>query len=260
MGGSTKLVVTTVNDDRAGREIYIAIDPRCIWQTSLDIAITLAECLKVGIFAQLVSNNLLRQVAQLPFTTEILVSSGEEREFHSATVAAVEERKHRGVSQLLEQRAGLRRVSFRLETASEDLTLNVALEKRQDCFLPPLRSPAKPRGGNRGIYAVNWVYDNCAASERCLRLLQELIGAGLTRQVNLFANKPLPRQVISALVDCGARVCWVNSASGDELLAKLQSGQDADLLILPASYSAQIGDDKLRELNQHCSAPILVIA
>ncbi len=58
-----------MSNDTPEREIYIVIDPQRVRHTSLEAAILLAERLKAGINARLISDELLREVARRPFTT-----------------------------------------------------------------------------------------------------------------------------------------------------------------------------------------------
>ena len=255
--------VTNMNDERPVREIYVAIDPHRVRQRSLDIAVLIAERLQAGLLARLIADSTLHEVARLPFATEILATSGVERHFQFHAMQERESRQGAALVKLLAQRAEPRRVSLRLEQGSDSVSLLVLLEGRKDLFLPaisPVAMSARSKRRSATINVVTWLYDGSTASERCLKLLLELAGAGLGHQVNLCAVAPVPRQLLLALAEKGIRVCWMAGEGDEALVAKLAAGCESDLLLLTASYATRLGEAGLNDLNRRSGAPILVMA
>ncbi len=251
-----------MTDAAAPREICVAIDPWGIRLGSLEIAVLIAERLNAGLRGLLVGDQLLHQVAQLPFTTEVLVHTGEERNLAQESLTSSQHKNLQLIAKMLEQATRARQVSFRLEVDRDILPLGVLLRQQQDLFLPARRRPATPPrklGGIRQLPAVKWVYDGSPASQHCLALLEQLIAAGITRTVYLIGQRAVPSQVLADLSARGARVCWVNCGAGLDILRQLTRGPEADLILLPASFSELIGDARVEDINRFSSCPMLVV-
>ena len=249
-----------MNERRSGRDLYVVIDPHRVRLGSLELAVVLAERLQVAVAAELVSDEVLKQVARLPFTTEISLSSGRERNLGAVAIDSDESRTSDRIRRTLEQRAQQLRVAIRVEHSAAPMSVSLTLEQR-DVFLPALRQAREWRGRRREVptlHTVKWVWDHCPPAQRCFELLRSLTRAGLTRRIYIYSNKAVPAHLLSELAAGGARVYWI-STTAESLLDKLGSGMDVDLLLLPASFCAEIGDARLADLNRRSVAPLLVV-
>ncbi len=253
----------TESADNGTREICVAIDTGSVDPRSLEMAVLLAERLKRGLRGLFVSPSSLHLVAQLPFTTEVVKTTGEEREL----LAEVLELKHRQkcahIQRLLEEQASHRRIRFRVDTVGEeDAPIALLLADRQDVLLPPTRRRFAVIAGSAAdnLRRVKWVYDESEASQRTLRLLRQLVAAGQIKTLYLIATCGVPRQVLAELSAAGVRVCWVHVRDDRELLARIRSGPEADLTLVPGTLVARIGETRLAAVNRETVSPVLIIA
>ena len=138
--------------------------------------------------------------------------------------------------------------------------MSALVSEQQDLYLPPGRAGlGRSRFRPGSMHTVKWVYDGSAATGRCLTLLEELISRGLLKRVLLLARCPVPRQVLADLGKRGAHVYWMHADHAQSLLQQLKGGAEADLILVPASYSSALGEKALSDLNAVSSVPILVV-
>lgn len=244
------------------RELCIAIDPHGISRASLNTAIILAERFKIGLFGLFISDDRLHRVAQLPFTTEVVISTGEERELLAEAVELVNQRSLMAIRNLFEQIALPQKQRFRLEVSSAGLSLRLLLENRQDLFLPARKKRFRTANQQslEPLKRVKWVYDGSEACERARLLLLELVHAGMTQEVLLLPRCAAPRQTLAELSRAGARIYWLEYAGGTELAQQLKTPPHGDLLLLPASSVDGLGERDLQEINLISTSAVLVVA
>lgn len=242
------------------REICLAIDPYGANRGSLHSAMLLAEKLKAGIYGLLVANERLHQVAQLPFTTEVLVCSGDEREFCAANLELMQRQKLVAIRAAIAELARQRQVAVRLEEAVSHFSLQLLLT-HQDVLLPSARKVDKPKTLGRGesLQMVKWVYEASPAGERSFALLKELVVSGLTRRVFFWGSSAVPQAHLNELTSAGAKVYWVNVGAGGDMLAQLRQPPAADLLLLPASLLDHIDEQALLAFGLAYGAPVLLV-
>jgi len=242
------------------KEICIAIDPSGINQNSLCVAVLIAEKLNTGIYGLLVDNGLM-QVAQLPFTTEVLVSCGDERELATDRVNIFHHNCLMTINRLMEQSARQRQVRYRMEAVGSLSSLHLVLTRGQDLFLPALKKRVHfplPTDVEQ-LRTVKWVYDGSAECERSLALLEELVKAGITRTIFLLSTCAVPRRVIAELSGYGAKVFWTHSATDNDLFVKLAGGPLAGLILLPGSLLSILGERELLAINRATTSALLVV-
>lgn len=253
----------TESGDNGTRDICVAIDPGSVDPRSLEMAVLLAERLKRGLRGLLVSPSSLHSVAQLPFTTEVVRTTGEERELLAEVLELQHRQKRARVQRLLEEQALHRRIRFRVESVGEeDVPIGLLLAERQDVLLPPTRRRFAVITGSAAdnLRRVKWVYDDGEESRRALELLLQLVAAGQISTVYLIATCGVPRQLLAQLSAAGVRVCWVNVRDDRELLYRIKSGPEADLTLVPGNLVARIGEDRLAAVNRETVSPVLIIA
>ena len=242
------------------QELCVAFDSGTINRRSLALAVLLAERFKRGIRGVVVEKTYLRAVAELPFTTEIVRSTGEERQLLSEALDEQSRRIRLQLEKMLGQSAALRRVRFRVEVApGERAPLSMFLAEHHDVFLPAA-SQQRWHFPADHLESVKWVYDGSEQSLRALGLLHQLAEARQTRKVYLIATCAVPRSVIAGLSAAGARVFWVTVAGEKGLMGQLASAPAADLVIVPGSIVDSAVEQQLAEISRTAPAPILVIA
>lgn len=246
------------NNPRHG-DICIAIDPMGVSQFSIAIAVLLAEKLNTGLYGLLLGNDLLHTVAQLPFTTEILVATGDERELASEKLHRQYQRSLEHIKQLVERSAAPRQVRCQLEISEGHMSLDLILEHQPVLFLP---SPEKRRPGHdaRGRKSsVKWVYDGSEASQHCFDLLKALIGEKIVDRVFLVGKSAVPEGILSEFSALGARVFWMNLV-GDDVGNLLRSTPEVELIVIPRPLCALMGEKELVAINRATSASVIVVS
>ncbi len=225
-------------NDQGRREILVPIDIYGIDQGTLEALVMMAERLGSGLYGLFIQDMLLREVAELPFTTEVVRVTGEERALRSDLL----ERRSRELVLSVESRfnhyATSRKISCRFDYAEGRCSLNELLERGCDVFFPARRRPGPVASGD--YRRVKLVYDAGPESVRAVDIVHALICNGHTREVVLIATRGVPRELVSGLVEAGVRVYIDYEATAvggvEQLLFRRPAG---DLLLLPRSL---IGD------------------
>jgi len=241
-------------------EICIAIDPMGINSLLIGIAVLLAEKLKTGIYGLFVGNDSLQNVAQLPFATEIHLATGDERVLAADSLRALYQKNIERTKLLVAHSAAARQVGLRFDISDGQISLDVVLEHQTVFFMPaPARrysTGAKPHTGQPG--SVKWVYDGSEASMRSFELIKALIAENIVHKVFLAGKSAVPTNVFTELAAQGARVFWM-SLTGDDVSACLRAYPEVDLIVVPRTVSAQIGEKQLMAINRATSAAVLVV-
>lgn len=118
------------------RTILIPIDAHGVDRPSLETLVGIARELDRGLLALVLENTRLRQVAQLPFTTEVVLAGAGERNLLPEDVGA-QSSGTRYIRQTLADLAKQSRVSVDFESAAGEMLDTAMLrEGRSDIFLP----------------------------------------------------------------------------------------------------------------------------
>lgn len=259
---TTVTAMTTNSDSQISdddREICVTLDAGAINRHSLAVAIMLAERFKSGLRGVLVEHTYVRAVALLPFATEIVRSTGEERRLLSESLEKQSLRDRALLERLLAQSAAPRRVRYRIESApGERPSLAAFLASHRDVFLPAARVQRRPLPTDR-VDSVKWVYDGSEQSARALMLLRQLMESGKTLKVYLLATCAVPRSLVAELTGAGARVFWVNIHSENSLIAQLVSAPVVDLVVVPGGLVDEPMEKQLVEAGRSMPSPILIV-
>lgn len=223
-----------VTSDQGRREILVPIDIYGIDQETLEALVMMAERLGSGLFGLFIRDMLLQQVAELPFTTEVIRATGEERALQSDHLERRSRELRLSVESRFNQYVSTRKISCRFDYAEGRRSLNELLEQGCDVFFPARRRAGPVAGGN--YRRVKLVYDAGPESVRAVDIVHALIRNGHTREVVLIATRGVPRVLVSGLVEAGVRVYIdyeATVAGGVEQL--LFRRPASDLLLLPRS-------------------------
>lgn len=224
------------------------------------IAVLLAEKLNTGLHGFLLGNDPLHSVAQLPFTTEILVATGDERELAAETLHNQYQKNLEYIKQLVEQSAVPRQVRCRLEISPEHMPLDLILEHQAVLFLP---SPEKRRPARAARMShkssVKWVYDGSEASLHCFDLLKALIAEKVVDKVFLVGKSAVPEGILTEFSALGARVFWTSLGS-DDVGALLRSSPDVELIMIPRPFCAHIREKELAAINRSTQASVIIVS
>lgn len=248
--------------DTRRREILVPIDIRGINRTALEAVVTMAQRLDTSLLGLFVEDIFLQQVAELPFTTEVVRSSGAERDLYADTL----KRRNRELVYTVEARfsefATSRRVRFRFDYTSGRRT-PAALE-RSDCdiFFPGRRTPRGARHAVQGEYyhRVKLVYDDSPQSQRALEILHALVKNGHTREIFVIAERRVPRTLLSGLAESGARVYLDNTGlSEHNRLQRMLGNPACDLVLLPRDSIASTPRDVLESAFERAAGSVLLL-
>lgn len=229
------------------REIWAAIDIRRLNPGALETVVLVAERVRAGVLGLLVEDDLLRQVAELPFATEVVRSTGEERQLYAGGIRAESERLVAAAQQLLGQLSQARQVSCRFDIRREKPLVRTLITQASDIVLT---SPAAAHSTilHKGtLQRVKLFYDSSEQALRALDMLKGLLQAGLTHVVYLISPQAIPTGLLMELQSLGARVYLIHlAADSQSLLQHLIDGPAANLQLLPASLADAIDDRALQ--------------
>lgn len=240
----------SASNTAVSREICIAFDSREISADTLDTIVLLAQRLNTGLMGLFMEDLLLQQVAALPFTTEVVKSTGEERGLFADALKQRAEQHLAKLRQKLMDASQAQQVQCRFDVRQDMTTVRSLFSASYDIYLPARKKsqPLNTRRGNKFAFdTVKLFFDGGPQSFRALDLVNQLLTSGMTRSVYLVTDRTVPASLITELASQGARV-YLNHTHGDtaSLLNMIVDGPGADLQLLPVTLLEQL-DDKVLE-------------
>src|SRR5690606_621821 len=222
----------SANGEGATPEICIAVDIRGISRASIEAMVVLAERIQWGLVGLFVEDLLLQQVAELPFTTEVVRSTGEERDLHAPHLRQHSQQLARALRGLFDECALARQVGYRSEVREQRVPVSVLVEQASGLYLPGKRQPGRP--GRAGVRRVKVLTDGGGGAHRALDMVRALVEAGLCREVILVNMGLLPARLPGELSARGARVQLLNEhREQSQVLRHIVDGPEADLVLVP---------------------------
>jgi hypothetical protein len=247
------------------RSILVPIDLHGITRDNLESLVRIARQLDRGLLGLMLEDIRLQQVADLPFTTEITLSSGQERSLLRDHLSQRHSLVTTDTRRLLHELANRDHVELTFENAAGS-RLHTALERdgHLDIFFPArqrwhLVAATRP-GQNKPIRRLGIVLANTAQDQKVLEAARNLLQAGLVAEVYILSEgAPAPAQ-LETLYRPGSRICvQSNLRYNPAVVVQLIRQSAYDLLLLPRDCLQGIVPEVLDAALEKSAAQVLLI-
>jgi hypothetical protein len=247
------------------RCILVPIDLYGINPATLETLVRIARQLDRTLLGLLLEDVRLQQVADLPFTTEITLSSGQERSLLRDHLSQRYNLVSADTRRLLNELAERNRVQLTFENAAGQ-RLHTALERKGqlDIFFPARQRwrLLEARWPLRGapIRRLGVLLPHGGQNQQAVETARLLLDAGLVGDVYLLTDSPPASQQLRALYRPGHRICVrSNLNSGPAELTALIHHSPYDLLLLSREALAGIAPETLDVALEKSGGQVLVI-
>ena len=251
---------------RRHRRILVPIDLYGISRGTLETLVRIARLLDRSLLGLLLEDIRLQQVADLPFTTEITLGSGQERSLLRDHLSQRHSLVTGDTRRLLNELAESNRVELVFEQAAGQ-RLHSALERDDhlDIFFPArqrwqLVATAVPRSAML-IRRLGVVLTHTARDALVTDTAHLLLEAGLVGDVYILADRPPEAAHLRALYRPGHRVCVQSNFHIDATsMTRLIRQCPYDLLLLPRDALAGVAPAVLDGALEKSTGQVLVIS
>ena len=247
------------------RSILVPIDLHGTSRGSLETLVRLARLLDRRLLGLLLDDIRLQQVADLPFTTEISLAGGRERNLLRDHLSQRQTLVSGNTRRILDDLAQHNRVELAFENATGS-RLRTSLERggQLDIFFPArqrwqLLAASRAATGS-AIRRLGIVLAGTAQDQNVVettRLLQE---ARLVAEIYVISVGPLDRSALDKLYRPGSRICvQANLRCEPKTIVQLVSQSQYDLLLLPRDCLKGVPPEGLEAALDKASGQVLVI-
>ena len=254
-----------MNKTGSRRSILVPIDLYGINRDTLETLVRIAHLLDRKVLGLLIEDIRLQQVADLPFTTEITLDSGRERNLLRHQLL----QRHNVISAQARRQLQELAVSHQVELSFEDVCGDrwpSALERdgHQDIFLPPrTRWTERAQAAHRQHFAIRRLgvfLPHGLQDDRVLNTATALVKAELAGDVYLLTRRPPLPESLHPLFRQGHQVhLQANfSCNAADILALIRQSP-YDLLLLPGASLRDIPAAELDATLDKASGKILII-
>lgn len=253
------------NDVTAPRKILVPIDFYGVSRTSLETLVFIAGKMGRGLLALILEDVRLQQVADLPFTTEILLHGCEERSLQRNQLSRRHSLASTDTGSLLKTLATRSRVDLVLEhVAGDRMHTALAQESGIDIFFPARQrwqqAPAVHRPRHKAIPRLGCILAHTAQDNAVVETAQLLQRAGLVGELYVVSTTALSRTVVDSLYHKGSRVCvQANLHPDPATICSMLRHSPYDLLLLPRDSLQGIAPQALAAALDNASGQVLVI-
>jgi hypothetical protein len=245
--------------------ILIPIDLHQVSAEKLETLVNIARLLRRGVLGLLLEDLQLQQLAALPFTTEISLSTARERKLLHTELSRHGSRVNTGTRERLLEIAGRHQVELSFEQAT-GRRLHCALERDGglDVFFPPRQQwqhPAGP-GWKRGlpINRLGLVLPSAGLGGRVMAVADALLRANLVKQVEALAGGDFNIAEIALLPLHGRKLKVQAGVSLDSTgLLQLIKRSPYDLMLIPKPCLEAVPAAELDAALAVASGQILVV-
>lgn len=244
--------------------LLVPIDLHGISRATLENLVLISHRLQREMVGLLLENEQLQQIADLPFTTEVVRSSGRERGLQRAEL----QRQHYAVMQhtrqLLDQLAASRHVSLSYrEAAGNRLHSALKLTIDADVLFPSRQRWRLTRPGwapPRPFPRLGLLLGGTPTDQRTLAISDTLVKAGLVERIYVLSESAPNAEQLNRLAHHGTRVCvQSNLALKPSDLTALIRNNAYDLLLLPANSLGDIPPTVLDAALEETTGEVMVI-
>ncbi len=254
-----------MNEPGVRRCILVPIDPHGMHPVVLETIVRIARQLDRNLLGLLLEDIRLLKIADLPFTTEISLNSGQERNLlrdhlsqHQSLISAETRRQ-------LADLAARNRVELSFENAAgERWTTVMERDGKQDIFLPARkRWHAQPPDHFRKaniVRRLGVVLANDVTDARIMSTAASLSKANLVGDIYILSKRPPLPDALLDLYRPGHQIkLQANFSCRAEDLVKLIKQSPYDLLLLPGQCLQDIPRAELEAALDKTSGQVLVI-
>jgi len=245
--------------------LLVPIDLHGVSRATLDTVVRVAgklDCRLLGLF---VEDPRLQQVANLPFTTEIVLASGGERALLPEKLRAHFGKVSRETRTSLDELAGHNRVQLAYETVS-GARLSVVLQRAGavNIFFPgrERRSSVPARGASRAaIPRLGVLLAEPERDDKVLAFTRALVAGGMVGSVHVLLPGTVDAARLQAIERLGlrARLLRQEDRSPQGITRLIQRGP-YDLQILPLSSLRDIPPPQLEAALDASRSKVLVVS
>jgi hypothetical protein len=231
----------------------------------LETVVRIARQLDRNLLGLLLEDIRLLKSADLPFTTEISLNSGQERSLlrdhlsqHQSLISA--ETRHR-----LADLAARNRVELSFENAAgERWTTVMEQDGKQDIFVPARKrwhaQPTDLSGKTNIVRRLGVVLANDVTDTRIMSTAASLSKANLVRDIYILSKKPPLQEALRELYRPGHPIkLQANFSCGAEEMVKLIKQSPYDLLLLPGQCLQDIPGAELEAALDKTSGQVFII-
>jgi hypothetical protein len=244
--------------------ILVPIDLHGINPATLETLVLVARRLDRTLLGLFLEDLRLQQVADLPFTTEIVLGSGEERGLLREQLAQRQSSMVEETRRRLRDLASRDRVELTFENAA-GARLHTALERdgELDIFFPARQRWRLVSATSRPARLINrlgLLLDNGPHDQRVLETAHVLVEAGLVTDVYVLSDRGLNPDRLSTLTHPGTRVCvQSNLTLHPDTITGLIRNSAYDLLLLPRDCLREVRRDALEAALESTPGQVLVV-
>lgn len=241
------------------------IDLHGISPNTLDTLVAIARLLDRGLLGLLLEDLRLQQVADLPFSTEITLYDGSERNLLRAHLSQRHSHVSADTRRLLNELATRNRVELSFESGSGSrLHSTLDREGNQAIFFPArLRWQTAASGSQRTrrpVRRLGIVLARTVQDQDILDSAQLLQQADLVAELYVMSVGPLDRNQLNKLYRPGSRICVQANLNCDPATITQLIRQSAyDLLLLPGDCLKGISTQALETALDKAGGQVLVI-
>jgi len=245
------------------RKILVPIDIYGVSPTSLETLVSIAGKMQRGLLALMLEDVRLQQVADLPFTTEILLHGCEERNLQRQQLCRRHNQASTDAGSLLKKLASRGQVELVLENVVGD-RMHAALgrESNIDIFFPARQhwrpAPVLQRARHKAIPRLGCVLADTAQDQAVVETAQLLQRAGLVGDSYVLSTTAPGRAVLESLRQSGSRV-YVQANLHPTIIGEMLRHSPYDLLLLPRACLLGTTAQALAAALENASGQILVI-
>jgi len=254
-----------MSESTGRRIILVPIDLHGINRGTLEILVRIARQLDQGLLGLLLEDIRLQQVADLPFTTEITLGSGQERSLLRDHLSQRHSLVSSATRRLLNELAERNRVELSFEDAVGSRWLTT-LERdgHLDIFFPARqRWNATTTGYNRRAAVIKRLGVVLPATQQHTKLMgtaAALVESGLVGDIYILSNRPPVPEQLHDLYRPGHQVRLQSNFTCDAgSVTELIRQSPYDLLLLPRDCLQGIAPDALESALDKSSGQVLII-
>tara|TARA_R110001599_G_scaffold353231_1_gene590938 strand:+ start:8787 stop:9554 length:768 start_codon:yes stop_codon:yes gene_type:complete len=254
-----------MTDTLPPRKILVPIDFYGVSRASLQTLVQIAGQMQRGLLGLMLEDLRLQRVADLPFTTEILLHGGEERRMQREQLSRRHSLASADTGKRLKELAQRGQVDLVLEYVVGDrLHTALARDAGLDIFFPARQRwqqvAARPSARHKAIARLGCVLAHTAQDQAVIETAHLLQKAGLVGEIYVVSTGALNRAQLDSLYQPGSRICVQANLHRDPAsIGKLLRYSPYDLLLLPRDCLQGIAPEALEAVLDKASGQLLVI-
>jgi len=246
----------------ASPAILVPIDIHGINPAALEILVSIARQRRCGLLGLILEDLRLQQVADLPFTTEIILGSGRERGLLRDSLAQQYSKVTLDTRRRLTELADRGQVVLTFDQAvGTRLLTALARDKQLDIFFPARRRwcTASSAAGP-SIVRLGIIQSGGRQDERVLEMAGAFARAGLVREIYVIADTSIPPERLRELTAHSTRVSVQSTRIVDSgAVTRLIRHSPYDFLMLPRDCLVDVQPDTLEAALDESASQVMLV-